>query len=769
MKKIAIIGNYLPRQCGIATFTTDLCDHVARCDGALQCLALAMNDQEEGYDYPERVRFEIPQEHLFSYQSAAEFLNQNDVDVACLQHEYGIFGGADGSHVLTLMRNLSMPVVTTLHTVLHDPRPNQRRVIQEIVRLSDRLVVMSQKAIDLLEEVYDVPGHKVDLVPHGIPEVPFVDPSFHKDKFGVEGKFVLMTFGLLSRNKGIEYVIEALPAIVERHPNVVYLVLGATHPRVLQQEGEAYRERLYRLVREKGLEKNVAFQNRFVGLRELTEYLSAADVYVTPYLNPAQIVSGTLAYTMGAGKAVISTPYWYAEELLADGRGLIVPFRDSAAISEKVLYLIENESERNAMREQAYLHGRHMVWSKVAEKYLETFEKTRQNRMEKPRAIPTIEMTAGMANRRLQEIPPLHLGQLARLTDGTGVLQHAIFTAPNYHEGYTTDDNARALIAMVQLEELKDDVRERLPYNLSNLAHRYLAFLWYAFNPKTGRFRNFASYDRRWLEETGSEDSHARALWALGTVMARSRNEGLRGAAARLFELAFPAARRFSGPRGWAFSLLGLNEYLRLFPGDRAVSSVREALAERLLEAYRANAAGEWCWFEEVVSYCNPVLSRALLASGSALGREELIECGLESLEWLVDIQRSEQGHFAPIGCNGFYRRGAEKARFDQQPVEAYAMVAACLEGLRVSGEAKWRRRAWRAFGWFLGENDLGLPLYDPETGGCRDGLQIDRLNQNQGAESTISYLLAALEMLSLEKRARLSAGELDRELPAAG
>lgn len=739
INRIAFIGTYLPRQCGIGTFTTDLAEAIAAEYPKVTCIAVPINDTEAGYAYPPRVRFEIAEDDITSYRRAADFLNINSIDVVCLQHEYGIFGGPAGSHILALLRELRMPIVSALHTILREPDPLQRKVLTEIAELSDRLVVMSQRGEAFLRDIYHVPAEKIDLIPHGIPDVPFVDPNFYKDKFGVEGQFVLLTFGLLSRNKGIEYVIAALPTILEHIPNVVYIVLGATHPNVKRHEGESYRLSLQRQARELGVERNVLFYNRFVSLEELVEFIGAADIYITPYLNPAQIVSGTLAYTVGAGKAVISTPYWYAEELLADGRGLLVPFRDSQAIAEQVLYLLNNEAERHAMRKRAYLYGREMVWPKVAARYMESFERARQARAYSPRAV----FVARTLDTRPAELPLLNLDHVRLMTDNTGMLQHALFTVPNYSEGYTTDDNARALILTVLLQE----IGERVAAPVQGLAARYLAFLWHAFNPEIGRFRNFLSYDRRWLEETGSEDCHGRALWALGCVLGRSNHEGLRGAAGRLFQQALPAALSFEHPRPWAFTLLGINEYLRRFSGDSFAQRVRQELAERLMALYERYSSADWPWFGEALTYVNALLPHALLLCGPAMGRQEMTEVGLRALEWLAQVQRSEDGHFVPIGSNGFYPRGGERARFDQQPIEAHAMVAACLEAHRVTGERRWYDEARRAFEWFLGRNDLRLPLYDEATGGCRDGLHPDRVNENEGAESTLAFWLSLVEL----------------------
>ena len=736
LRTVAVIGNYLPRQCGIATYTTDLCAAIAGGYPATDVFALAMNDTAQGYDYPARVRFELAQHDIGAYCRAADFLNLANTDVVCVQHEYGIFGGPSGSHLLTLLRDLRVPIVTTLHTVLREPDPQQRRVLIELANLSDRLVVMSQRGALFLREIYGIADEKIDVIPHGIPDVPFLDPSFHKDLLGAEGKIVLLTFGLLSQNKGIEHVIAAMPAILERHPNVIYVVLGATHPHVRQHEGERYRLSLQRKAHELGVDQQVAFYDQFVALDELVRFIGAADIYITPYLNPAQIVSGTLAYTVGAGKAVISTPYWYAEEMLADGRGMLVPFHDPAAIADRVLELLDNEAERHAMRKRAYLLGREMTWPRVAEHYMASFQRARDEHRSSTRTLGgTVPFHA-----RAVDLPPQRLDHLRRMTDDTGILQHAVLATPNYAEGYTTDDNARALIAAVLLAE------EGAP-EAAALATRYMAFLRHAFNPERGRFRNFMGYDRRWLEEIGSEDSHARALWALGTVLSRSYDPSLLGIASPLFARALPAALAFEHPRPWAFALLGIHAYLQHFDGDRAAQQACRTLAERLLALYQANRADDWCWFGDLLTYDHAVLPHALLLGGDALGRADMCDAALESLGWLAALQRAEEGHFAPVGCHGFYRRGRAPARFDQQPLEAQAMVLAALDAQLIADDDRWLAEAHRAFDWFLGRNDLRLPLYDPTTGGCRDGLEVDRVNQNQGAESTLAFLLAALEL----------------------
>jgi glycosyltransferase involved in cell wall biosynthesis len=747
--RIAVIGNYLPRHCGIATFTTDLCSAISEEYGAARLLALPVNDTQQGYDYPARVRWSLAQDDVQSYQEAAEFLNFNNIDMVCLQHEYGIFGGPAGSHILHLLRGLKMPVVTTLHTVLREPDPNQLMVMEEIAELSDRLIVMSQLSSQFLQEIFKVPGSKIDLVPHGVPNLPFLDPNFYKDRFGVEGKAVLLTFGLLSPNKGIENVIQALPQVLSKHKNVVYIVAGATHPHILRRDGDKYRDSLQALAKEMGVESEVIFHNRFVSPEEMVEFIGAADIYITPYRHEAQVVSGTLAYALGAGKAIISTPYWHAIELLDDRRGALVPFQNPGAIAQKTIELLDTPAIRHAMRKRAYLFAREMIWKRVAQGYMESFARVRSDRMETPR----VQFSARITSKALDQLPELKLNHLNQMTDDTGMLQHAIFTIPNRREGYTTDDNARALILAVLLEHLDKNRFGEAGLPPAKSAGLYLSFLEHAFNPPKSRFKNFLRYDRRWNEPVGSEDCHGRALWALGTVLGRSKDQGLRGAAGRLFEFSLPTILEFSSPRAWAYTLLGIQEYLTSYPGDRDAQKVRSALSRRLLGMYESIRRPDWKWFENVVAYGNARLPQALLLVGSACSDDRMISAGLEALDWLSSTQCCEiNRHFVPIGSQGFYRQDGEKARFDQQPLEAAGAVSACLQAYCVTGDNRWRNEAWSAFNWFLGDNDLQLPLYDSATGGCRDGLHPDRANENQGAESTLSFLMALVEMRSLQE-----------------
>jgi len=743
IRTVAFLGDYFPRKCGIATFTHDLHHAISEQFPKVECCVVPVDDVEAGYDYPGEVRFQIVEQDFDSYLRAADFLNFSNADVVCLQHEFGIYGGASGSHVLGLLRDLRMPVVTTLHTVLREPNAEQRRVIEQLAELSARLVVMSEKGKTLLQEVYGIAESKIALIAHGIPDMPFVDPNFFKDKFGVEGKQVALTFGLLAPNKGIEHALRAIPAVLREFPDFVYIVLGATHPNLVRAQGEAYRHSLERLARDLGIKRHVIFYNRFVELRELTEFIGAADLYVTPYLQEAQITSGTLAYAFGCGKAIISTPYWHAQELLADGRGVLVPFADSDAIAREICALLADENRRHAMRKRAYLLGREMVWSHVAQLYMDEFQQARASVVETPGrryVVPTLE-------EKPLDLPVLRLDHLLNMTDSTGIFQHASYTIPNFEHGYCTDDNARALILTVLLEGLGSESQRVL-----RAATAYAAFINAAFDVQRGRFRNFMTFNRRWVEGQDTDDCFGRSLWALGTCVGRSRRADFQYWSVEMFNRALPPIVDLSSPRAAAFALLGIHEYLRRLSGDRRVDQVRETLTARLIDLYDRTASEEWPWFEESASYDNGRLSQALIVSGHGAGNERALEIGLRTLGWLLEVQHSHYGHLRPIGSNGFYCRGGECAQFDQQPVEVHAMVSACIAAYNATGDTMWLAEARLAFEWFLGRNDLGLEVYDAGTGGCRDGLHQDRVNQNQGAESTLAFQMALAELKLTER-----------------
>ncbi len=742
INSVAVIGNYSPRRCGIATFTTDVVGALSAESANIDCWAVVMNDILKGYPYPAKVHFEINQNKLSDYKVAAEFININQTDIVCLQHEYGIFGGPAGSNILKLLSDIRMPVVTTLHTVLKDPSQECREVTNKLVALSDKFVVMSEKAREFLMDIYSVPEEKIAFIHHGIHDTPFVDPSFYKDQFGVEGKKVLLTFGLLSPNKGIEYMIKALPEVIKQHPDVTYIILGATHPHVLRVNGEEYRIRLQQLAQNLKVSEHVIFQNRFVELKELCEFLGAADLYITPYVEEAQIVSGALIYAMGTGKATISTPYWYASEMLSDGRGRIVPFKNHDAIAEQIVDLLDNDVERHAIRKKAYTFCREAVWKEVARKYLQVFAEVRHERSRHPHLIRFSKIPESITT---FELPELKLDHLKALTDDTGILQHATHTIPDRTHGYCTDDNARALLVSTMANQFSPS-DETLLYSLSN---RYLSFLQYAFNEETGRFHNFMTYSRQWTEEQGSEDSHGRALWGLGMAVAYLEDQGQLAMITTLLDKAIKPFENAGDSRALAFALVGIHAYLRRFSGDSEVKRIREVMAKEIFRRFRKYATEDWPWLEDKLTYAGGKLPHALLLSGQWMQRGDMVDMGLNTLEWLIKIQ-TENGHFVPVGNNGWYERNGIKARFDQQPMEAHAMIEASVEAFNVTRDRKWIDTARLCFNWFLGQNDLNTPLYDPKTGGCRDGLTADGVNQNEGAESTLAWLLSLIAMHKL-------------------
>jgi hypothetical protein len=636
-----------------------------------------------------------------------------------------------------------MPIVTTLHTVLKDPEPEYREVMLKLAGLSERLIIMSKKAVDILTDVYDIPKEKITFIHHGIPDVPFVDPNFYKDQFMVEGKKVLLTFGLLSPTKGIEYVLHALPTIIKKHPDIAYIILGATHPHILKAHGDEYRIRLQQLVHKFNLGNHVHFQNRFVGLKELCEFLGTADIYITPYLEEAQITSGTLIYAMGAGKPIVSTPYWYAAEMLADGRGVIVPFKDSEAIAEQITNLLDNDVDRHQIRKKAYSFTREALWSEVSKRYLDVFRDVKLKRSQYPR--PRHLYSNNIKSITNFELPEIKLDHLKIMTDDTGILQHATYTIPNRNHGYCTDDNARALIvtSMAYKYSSSNNVW------LDSLSSLYLSFLLDAYNEDNGKFRNFMTYSRQWMEEVGSEDSHGRSLWGLGKIIVFTRNIGQKEVATLLFKRALKAAEVFTSPRAIAFTLVGIQAYLEKFSGDSEVRRMQEILAEKMYNLFKNNVTQDWPWLEKAVSYANGRLVHALLLSGQSMQRDDMIEMGLNSLKWLLDIQ-TNNGHFSPIGNNGWYEQGQPRSRFDQQPIEANAMVEACVEAFNLTRDRAWLDSAVMCFNWFLGHNDLNISLYDPKTGGCRDGLMADGINQNEGAESSLAWLLSLMALQNL-------------------
>jgi glycosyltransferase involved in cell wall biosynthesis len=740
--RIAFIGNSLPRRCGIATFTTDLQQAISTSCADVETCIVAMTDHGHAYGYPSVVRLQVNDDRIEDYLCAAEFLNAGQFEVVSLQHEFGIFGGEAGNHIMALLSRLTIPIVTTLHTVLSQPTQLQRGVLNSIVDASSKVVVMAEKGRDLLRTVYRVPAEKIEVIPHGIPAFPFVEPERSKARLGFGGRSVILTFGLLSPNKGIEVMIDAMPAILKSRADAVYVVLGATHPNLVRHQGEAYRQSLEARVRELGITNHVVFLDQFVDQPTLLEFISMCDVYVTPYLNEAQMTSGTLAYSFGLGKAVVSTPYWHARELLAEGHGILVPFGDATTIGSEIAGLLTDDARRQAMRKRAYSTSRSMTWERTAERYLTVFGNARRGH--RLSVIARRDQSAPL--RDSYTPPPMQIGHLLSMCDDTGLFQHAVHSVPDRSHGYCVDDNARALLFACALNNPGE---QRLP---EALTARLAAFVQHAWNPKTKRFRNFMSFDRSWLEDSGSEDSHGRTLWALGECARSDASSSRRQWATSLFAEALPTVESFSSPRAWAFTLLGLDAYCLAVAQDSLAERLRHRLAERLMSIMSTVETKEWTWFEEGLAYDNARLPQALIVTGISTGTPNYVEAGLRSLRWLMILQTTPTGLFRPVGTEGFGDQRKQPSAFDQQPLEATAAISACLAAWRVDGDLEWRADAARAFAWFLGSNDLSLSLVDLETGSCRDGLHPDRANENRGGESVISYLLGLSEIRQIAR-----------------
>ncbi len=741
-----MIGSYVPRQCGIATFTRDLAralaEHVhretLREEGSISIVAL--NDHNGDYAYGPEVLTEIAQHRREAYRNAAEVLNASKIEAVSLQHEYGLFGGQDGDYVFELLDRLRKPVVTTLHTILSEPTAGQRDVLQRICELSSGVVVMADRAVQMLRDIYGVPPERVWKIHHGVPDVPYGDTEPFKSRFDLSGRPTILTFGLLGPGKGIEVMLEALAQVVPDHPDLAYIVLGVTHPGEKRAAGESYRISLESLAVKLGIQRNVLFQNRYVSNSDLCEYLQAADIYVTPYRAKEQITSGTLAYALASGRAIISTPYWYAEELLAGERGVLVNFGDVAALARAVRDWLENVDRRNAIRKAAYDYGRQMIWAETAARYNEVF-----NTAVRTRSVERGE-SAGEGGVLLRmSLPESRMDHLIAMTDDTGLVQHAVFSVPDRTHGYSTDDNARALVVMAASWSVFG--------NESVLPHlkKYLSFLHYAKPAGGGRFRNFMSYDRRWFDHDGSDDCQGRVMWALGHLVSHSPSESVKLLATDLFRLGMTSIRTLMGPRPWALSVLGLYYFLREFPDDAEVRACGRKLAERLHDVFKSNHAEGWPWPENVVTYDNGRLPQALIMAGLMLDDSSMIESGVRTLEWLLEIQTGDDGVLSVIGNAGWYRKSGERARFDQQPLEPAALIGACKAAHRASGDAKWLVEMRRCFEWYLGRNDLGVTMVDFKTRGCFDGLRQDGVNHNEGAESVVSWLLALLTMHEMQ------------------
>ncbi|MBA3666705.1 MAG: glycosyltransferase [Sphingomonas sp.] len=720
---LALIGNALPRKCGLATFTSHVADALRLRYPAMRLDHYAMDDGS-GVAYPHDITT-IDASSRAAYRDAAAEIERSGADAIWLQHEYGIFGGEAGSHILELIEATRLPLIVSLHTILDEATPAQEEVMRRLLARAEHIVVMGEQGRKILRRRYGADMRRVSLIPHGVPDRPLRDPDELKGRFGWQGRQVLMTFGLLAPNKGIRHMIEAMPAVVEAHPDALYVIVGATHPNLVHHEGEAHRHALMSLACQLGVGEHIRFTDSFVEQEELLDMLQASDLYVTPYLNMGQVTSGTLSYAVAVGKPVIATPYIHAREILAEERGIIVPAADPAALAEAANALLSDDQRRLAMARAAHAHGRGMLWPSMVERTLLPLAERPQR---KDRAKPA----------EARSMPVIPLDAIRRMSDSVGMLQHGILSVPDRDHGYCIDDNARALMVMALRGEGEEERRHEA---------RYAAFVQHGWNPDTGRFRNFMGYDRRWLETTGSEDSNGRTLWALGVAAAQSPSAAIRDWARHLFDQTAPHLHDMPHTRSRAFAALGGYALLAARPGHARALNFLRSSSELLLRHHSAASRHDWNWFEPEMAYDNARLPEALIRAGQALDKPAMIDLGVGALKWLVGQQTGPRGTFRPIGCHGFSRPYAPPLAFDQQPLEAAATIDAAAAAFEATGDGYWRDVASHAFGWFFGDNDAGIPIAILDEGGCHDGLMATGINRNQGAESILSVHLAALRM----------------------
>lgn len=732
-KKIVFISSFPPRKCGIATFTSDLIESTTlSAKGDFEPLVVAMRSEDQKYDDP--VKFEIRQDVKSDYICAADYINFSHVDVICVQHEFGLFGGDAGAYLSLLLNRLKAPVITTLHTVLDDPNESYYKSLVDVCNASYRVITMNERGVSMLRDIYNISSRKVKLIAHGIPDLPFVDSNYYKHKFGLEDRRTILTFGLLNKNKGIEVVLRAMPDIVKAEPSVMYIVLGMTHPNVLKQEGESYRFSLQKMVKDLNLQEHVIFHNRFVNDQELHNFLCSADIYVTPYINSRQLTSGTLSFAVGTGKAVVSTPYWAATELLADGRGKLVPFSDSEQMAKAIIEILHNDSLFYSLRRKAYEYGRSRTWPKIGQAYWKLFSAKRLPLRIAVRT--TLSATETISN---IEVPEPSLDHLEKLTDDTGLYQHAKYIIPNREYGYCTDDNARAVIAMTKYYAQYPEPRSL------QLLDTYLSFIIHSQN-NDGSIRNFMGFDRSWYENEAVHDAFGRVLWAFGTVVAKPPTPEYLSIAKECFDKSVQHIQK-QLPRGMAYSILGMSDYLEQFPGASDIKRQLELAADGLVTQYGENNYPDWQWFEDILTYDDAVLPHALFVAGLTFDNKKYLEVAEKTCEFLL-ANTFNGKHFSFIGCKGWYERGGTKAQFDQQPIEAASIIMMLRAAYDATQNNSFLTLQRKAFDWFLGRNDLDIPLYDFRTKGCNDGLTRDGVNTNQGAESTLSFLLSLLAIV---------------------
>ena len=733
MKKVVFISSFPPRKCGIATFTGDLIENTAAAaKGEFEPLVVALRSDEQKYNDP--VKFEIHENVKSDYICAADYINFSHVDIISVQHEFGLFGGEAGEYLSLLLNRLKAPVITTLHTVLNDPEPAYYKSMIDVCEASHKIITMNKRGVDMLQKIYNIPIKKIKLIPHGIPDLPFVDSNYYKHQFGLEDRRTILTFGLLSKNKGIEVMLQAMPEIIKADPSVMYIVLGMTHPNILKNDGESYRFSLQQMVKDLGIEEHVIFHNRFVSDKELHNFLCAADIYVTPYREVKQLTSGTLSFAVGTGKAVVSTPYWAAQELLADGRGKLVPFDDSAQMAKEIVSIIEDDSLFYSLRRRAYDYGRLRTWPRIGQAYWKMFSAKRLPvRIAAKSTLSAAETISNI------EVPVPSLDHIIKLTDDTGLYQHATFTIPNREHGYCTDDNSRGVIAMSRYFAQYPEPKAL------QLLDKYLSFIMHSQN-SDGSVRNLMNFDRTWYKDEPKNDAFGRVLWAFGTVMASPPSPSYLSVLKDRFDKSVELIQK-QKPKGMAYSILGMCDYLKQFPGASDIKRQLELASDGLVMQFKESIYPDWRWFEDALTYDNAVLPHSLFAAGINCDNKHYIEIAEESCEFLLEHTYNGK-HFSFIGCNGWFERGKTRASFDQQPIEAASMVMMLRAAYDATNNNEYLTLQRKAFDWFLGQNDLHVPLYNFRTKGCNDGLMQDGVNINQGAESTLSFLLSLLSIV---------------------
>jgi len=736
--KIAYISTYPPRECGLATFNQNLVNALSLNSSyeASKSFIVALNESDnlDEHAYPNEVKFVIRQQNQNDYIEAADFINNSDIDTCIIEHEFGIYGGNSGVFLLSLINRLKKPFVTILHTVLKDPSFMQQTIIKEIALKSSKIVVMSKKAVLFLNSIYQIPSSQIKLIEHGVPDLePILNNEVSQSDL-FRGRKVLFTFGLISRNKGLETVIKALPSIVAQHPDVLYVILGNTHPGVVKHNGEEYRDSLKTLAKDLGVENNIAFVNKFVSEEELHQYLTACYLYITPYLNEAQITSGTLSYAVGAGAAVVSTPYWHAQELLADNRGKLFDFKNDEQLATIVNSLLGDESKHLALKKNAYNYGLNLRWPAIGNVYLNVLAEALANGEKPKRTVPPIIDVDSM--------PALNLNHIGLLTDDTGIIQHARFGIPNLKEGYCIDDNARALImALMAYEQDKNPKAVKL-------MPIYLSFIQY-MQTDNGNFRNFLSFNRNYLDEVGSEDSFGRTIWSLGYLINSAPNNSYREFGREIFSHSISHFKDLKYLRGMANTIIGLSYYLCAHPGDEVLVKEINQLANSLKDSYKKNKDGDWHWFEDILTYDNAILPLALLHHFEATGNQESYKIAMESVAFLNTFS-FENGYLNPVGNAGWMKKHGKNPIYDQQAIETMAMVLLYSKAFEITKEDQFLSQMQMSYEWFLGKNSLHIPLYDFETHGCADGLQFNSVNRNQGAESTLAYFISHLAVLKV-------------------